>query len=246
MTRYIITILLLFLITPLYAQLHLSAESGVVFNGYNNVQVPGTSEGTRLSLTDDFEQDNILYFRARVGYTIKEHHDIYVTLAPLKLYSQGSFSQPINFGGETYAANTGTDALYQFSTYRLTYRYLFFFGDRTTLGVGITGLLRNAEVRLRQGNTIANTTDLGFVPLLSVYFEGKMIDDKFSFVLDVDALVGPQGRAEDGFAGLRYYPTPDINLQAGYRLIEGGADIDQVYNFALLHFVSLGMQVRLF
>lgn len=246
MTRYILTVILLLSINPLFAQLHISAECGVVFNGYNNVQVPGNSEGTRISLTDNFEQDNILYFRTRVGYLIKKHHDIYVTVAPLKLYGQGSFSQPVEFGGITYAANTGTDALYQFSTYRLTYRYLFYFGERTILGVGATGLLRNAEVRLRQGNNIANTTDLGFVPLLSIYFEGEMVQDKLSFVLDVDALVGPQGRAEDGFAGLRYYPTPDINLQAGYRLIEGGADVDQVYNFALLHFVSLGMQVRLF
>lgn len=228
-----------------YAQFHASLETGAVFNGYNNVQVPGTSEGTRISLTDNFAQDNFIYTRARAGYLIKRHHDIYLTLVPLKLYSTGELNTPVNFGGEAFAAGVGTDALYQFSTYRLTYRYLFYFGDRTTLGIGLTALLRDAEVRIRQGATQANTTDLGFVPLLSLYFEGEIVQDKLSFVLDVDALVGPQGRAEDGFAGLRYNAIPQIGFYAGYRVVEGGADVDQVYNFALLHFASVGIQVKL-
>ena len=31
---------------------------------------------------------------------------------------------------------------------------------------------------------------------------------------------------------------------AGYRIIEGGADVDQVYNFSLLHFASAGLSVN--
>lgn len=227
------------------AQLHVDVESGAVINGYNDVQVPGTSEGTRISLTDNFKQDNYNYFRARMGYIIKDHHDIYVTLAPLKLFSTGSTANNINFGGKEYMANTNIAAMYQFNTYRLTYRYLFLPNERITIGVGLTGLLRQAEIRLQQGATTANSTDLGVVPLLNVYFAGEIVPDKLTFLLDVDALVGPSGRAEDGFAGLRYNPLASVGIYAGYRIIEGGADIDQVYNFSLLHFASAGLSIRL-
>ena len=67
--------------------------------------------------------------------------------------------------------------------------------------------------------------------------------DKLTFLLDVDALVGPQGRAEDGFVGLRYNPLYSVGFYAGYRIIEGGADVDQVYNFSLLHFASAGVSL---
>jgi hypothetical protein len=36
----------------------------------------------------------------------------------------------------------------------------------------------------------------------------------------------------------------NISFRAGYRIIEGGADVEEVYNFALLHFFSVGTEVR--
>jgi long-subunit fatty acid transport protein len=32
-----------------------------------------------------------------------------------------------------------------------------------------------------------------------------------------------------------------IALRAGYRILEGGADVEEVYNFALVHFLSFGV-----
>jgi hypothetical protein len=31
----------------------------------------------------------------------------------------------------------------------------------------------------------------------------------------------------------------------GYRIVEGGADVDQVYNFALVNHLGAGLSVRL-
>lgn len=238
------TALLCFSTQVALAQLQISVESGAVFNGYNDVQVPGKGVGNRLSITDDFKQDNYAYVRARIGYVIKDHHDIYVTLTPLKLFSSGSLPSSSSFGGREFEAHTNIAAMYQFNTYRLTYRYLFLPNDRITIGLGLTGLLRHAEIRLQQGSTVANSTDLGVVPLINLYFAGELVRDKLTFVLDVDALVGPRGRAEDGFVGLRYNPTNAVGLYAGYRIIEGGADVDQVYNFSLLHFAAGGVSLN--
>jgi hypothetical protein len=42
----------------------------------------------------------------------------------------------------------------------------------------------------------------------------------------------PQGRAEDVMLALPWDVGEAITLRAGYRMLEGGADNDEVYNFA--------------
>jgi len=43
------------------------------------------------------------------------------------------------------------------------------------------------------------------------------------------------------------YNILDDNLQikVGYRVLEGGANVGQVYNFALFHFVDFGIEYNL-
>ena len=60
-----------------------------------------------------------------------------------------------------------------------------------------------------------------------------------------DALAAPQGRAEDIAAFLVYRATDRLDLKAGYRLLEGGADVDEVYNFALLHYLAFSLSLRI-
>lgn len=227
-----------------FAQWHLSVETGAAFNDYNEVQVPGTEAGTRFSLSDQLFQDNYLFIRARMGYLIKQHHDVCFTAAPVRINRSGRLTDPVSFGGKRFNTTDKTEGTYVFNTYRLTYRYVFYPHDRIEIGVGLTGLLRDAEISLQQRSKFANTTDLGFVPLISLYFGAALIEEKLELILDADALVGPQGRAEDAFLGLQYNPFKNIGLYTGYRIIDGGADVDQVYNFARLHFVSVGLNVH--
>jgi len=35
-----------------------------------------------------------------------------------------------------------------------------------------------------------------------------------------------------------------IGIRAGYRILEGGADNDEVYNFALLNYAAAGLEFR--
>ena len=55
-----------------------------------------------------------------------------------------------------------------------------------------------------------------------------------------DALAAPQGRAEDVLLALQYRYDATLAFKLGYRMLEGGSDNDVVYNFALLHYISLG------
>jgi hypothetical protein len=56
-----------------------------------------------------------------------------------------------------------------------------------------------------------------------------------------DALAAPQGRAEDILAAFYAEAAEGIRLRLGYRILEGGADNDEVYNFTLVHYLSAGL-----
>jgi len=51
----------------------------------------------------------------------------------------------------------------------------------------------------------------------------------------------PQGRAEDVLVAVTYKLSDSFGIRAGYRILEGGADNDEVYNFSLFHYASVGI-----
>ena len=53
------------------------------------------------------------------------------------------------------------------------------------------------------------------------------------------------GRAEDVALKLGYRATQRLSLHAGYRMVEGGADVASTYNFAWLHYAVMSMRWRL-
>ena len=66
-----------------------------------------------------------------------------------------------------------------------------------------------------------------------------------SLLLEGDAAASPggQGRAEDILLALIFNPSRNVAIKVGYRILEGGADVEEVYNFALLHYIVGGMTV---
>jgi hypothetical protein len=156
------------------------------------------------------------------------------------LNASGSVNKIVTFEGVDFPANTDLEAKYKFNSYRLTYRYGLVNNPRLKIGVGFTGKIRDARVLIESPTQSSEKTNVGFVPLLSfslVY----MPSSKISLLLDGDALAAPQGRAEDVLAAVRYSISDNIHFRVGYRILEGGADVDEVYNFALLHYLAAGL-----
>ncbi len=58
-------------------------------------------------------------------------------------------------------------------------------------------------------------------------------------------MAGGPGRAFDYLIGAKFLVSEKIDLKAGYRILEGGADVDEVYNFTLINFLTLGLIWRL-
>ncbi len=212
-------------------------ETGVAFSGYNDVRIPNEG-GTLFSLSRDLDIRPTAFLRLRAWRTFGGRHGVGVLAAPLRFRAEGTFAQPVIFEGHSFGTGT-VNALYRFDSYRLTYRYGLVLNPRFRLDVGATAKIRSAEVTLEDERSDTSNTDLGFVPLLYVRAEWRPAE-RFGLVLEADALASPQGRAEDVLLAACLYPNETITLRAGYRFVEGGADVDQVYNFTWIHFATVG------
>ena len=85
--------------------------------------------------------------------------------------------------------------------------------------------------------------DLGLVPLLYAYARYQATE-RLAFEAEADALAAPQGRAEDVSLKAVVRLNDSVDLDLGYRLLEGGADNDEVYTFAFFHYAVAGVRVR--
>ncbi len=221
------------------AQALIDLESGLVFTGYNDVRIPG-DEGTFFSLKDDLIPKTEFFYRLRLNYTIKSRHTLSLLYAPLETTSEGSVKNDIIFEGEVFPANTELVGTYKFNSYRFTYRYDIVQKPKFEFGLGLTAKIRDAKIALSSSGLYSEKTNVGFVPIINFRLLWKL-NDKFGLLLDGDALAAPQGRAEDVLIAATYKLSENFRLRAGYRILEGGADNDEVYNFALFHYASVGM-----
>jgi len=227
---------------PLRAQWTLDAEAGPVWSGYNDIRIPGQG-GTLFSLSEDLKADAGLFVRARLTWQFKPRHALSVLYAPLKLTASGAVGKDLAYNSEIFPAGTPLDARYIFNSYRLTYRYTLVQRERLRFGVGFTAKIRDAGIRVRGGGLSTEKTNVGFVPLINFRLDWRLAE-KLGLIFEGDALAAPQGRAEDVFLGLGYDLAKSVTLKAGYRVVEGGADNDEVYTFALVNYLSFGAIVR--
>jgi hypothetical protein len=213
-------------------------EIGPVFSGYNDVRVPNDG-GTEISLSRDLNTDPAFFYRFKAGYAFGEKHAVNILVAPLRLEAYGSVPRVVVFDGVEIPAEAPIDAKYRFDSYRASYRYNFVRRDTFTFGLGFTAKIRDAAITVKSGEAEGKTTNTGFVPLLNFGLAWDFAD-KWTFLFEGDALAAPQGRAEDVLAAVQYKVNDKFSLKSGYRMLEGGADAAQVYNFTMLHYVVVG------
>lgn len=243
MKRTIIFLVVIFIISAnLWSDFEIDLESGAIFTGYNDLRIPG-DQGTLFSLKDDLETDAEPFFRARLNYHFNARHHVSLLYAPLNLEASGILDKEIEYQGEIFAANTKLTSTYKFNSYRLTYRYDFVRKENITFGMGLTAKIRDAIISLENSDLKSEKENIGFVPIINFRLVWD-ITDPISIIFEGDALAAPQGRAEDVALGLNYQVNQHLGLRLGYRLLEGGADNDEVYTFSLFHYALLGLSYR--
>ena len=233
----------LFVADPASAGVEAEVEAAIVVASRNDTRIPGDT-GTKISFVNDLSTSPAPAFRLRLGYRIANRHLITALYAPLQVNARGSVNRDVEFLGATYPAGTSLLAVYRFDSYRLTYRYSILWYDSLDVAAGFTAKIRDAETSL-YGVEARRKTNTGFVPLLNVHVAWRPRNGPFGFVLDIDALAAPQGRAEDVLLAATWAFHKNLELRAGYRMVEGGADNDEVYSFAWLHYGVVGLRMHL-
>jgi hypothetical protein len=214
-------------------------EGGAAWQSRNDIRIPNDDSATEFSLTD-LGDGPYAAFRTRLGWDIGGRHGVELLLAPLTLEDEGSFAEDVRFQGETYRAGEPVDSLFRFNSYRLIYRYRAVESEKGSLHVGAAANIRDAKVRLEQGDISSEDENLGVVPLLHLDGDYRL-GGAWSAVLNADFLAAPQGRAIDTALLLRYSSRGGWDVAAGYRTLEGGADNDSVYTFSWLHYAVLSV-----
>ena len=215
-------------------------EAGIAGQANNNIQIPNDAAGTRFNLKDVIGSGPFAALRLSGKWRIGNRSELQLVLAPFQARETGQLEEPVRYNGAEFDPGD-VKATYKFSTHRFTYRYIFRKSPRWKLSIGATALIRAADVVLEQGDTRTNYDNFGFVPLLnfkSVY----RFSDKLHFVFDFNGLAGGPGRLLEGDVRIQFAVGEKSYLGFGYRILEGGVDIDDVYNFAFLQqgYLALG------
>ena len=221
---------------------YLEIESGAVFTGYNDARIPG-DEGTKFSLSEELEADPEWYWRLRAGFLFAEKHYAGAVIAPLTVHSSGKPDRDLRFKNTTFDEGEKTDAAFKFNSYRLLYRYIGYNKNNLRAGIGVTAKIRHASIKLKSENGKAEKKDLGFVPIVNFMLHWNFTRS-LGFLIDGDALAAPQGRAADILFALTFDMSDTVQARAGYRILEGGADNDEVYTFSMFHYASAGLMYR--
>lgn len=176
------------------------------------------------------------YVRLYATYDFNNRHALRLTFAPLQVDGTGSLSDDVTFRDDVFTADAPTEGTYKFNIYRLTYRWTFYDRERWRWGLGAAALVRDAHITLEQGDKKQTRDDLGVVPLLHLY-SAYRFNDQVLVILDVEA----RGRQWDEPS----MPPPSrlhtISIRDGTwgpdtGRSRGGADHNEVYTFAWLHY----------
>jgi hypothetical protein len=224
--------------------IRIEAETGIAIPGYNDVRIPNSGNNTNFSLKNDVGLKPALSTRFSIHYRITPRHQISLMATPLTLEGNEKLSKDLVYQDKHFWKNEQVEAVYRFDSYRFQYRYLL---PRQFLGIRAVGAslkLRDAEISLKSISTETGKSNTGFVPLLSLN-AGYRVNDELDLVLEAEGLASPYGRAEDVFVGASYTLRKNLSVKAGYRFLEGGSDIEEVYTFAAVHYALIGFQVKL-
>jgi len=218
-------------------------EGGPVWQTKNDIQVPNDDTGTRIALDELTGSGPFPALRLYAEVRLGRRHGLRLLAAPLSVEGTGVLSEPATYNGVTFAPGTPTEAAYRFDSYRLTYRYRLVSNPAWRVDIGLTAKIRSAETSLAQGQLSSSYSNVGFVPLLYAAAAWHPAPG-WSVALDADGAAASQGRAFDVSLKLYRDLSERWSVSAGYRTLEGGADVEDVYAFAWFHYLTVSAVYR--
>lgn len=220
----------------------LTLEAGAAWQLRNTARVPNEAPNTRFDIDDITGDGPYASGRVVLDWPLSARHRLRFIVAPLSIDEHGSSDQPIVFEDTLFAPGP-IEVQYRFDSYRASYRYVFKDDGRWTWSGGVTLNVRDAEIELTQDGVRRSKSNTGLVPLLALEGEWRFAPG-WRAVLDFEGLGAPQGRAIDAALKLGYEVRPALTVYGGYRVLDGGADNDELYTFARFDQAVLGLSWR--
>ena len=220
----------------------LELDSVFTNQNLNDVRVRGDN-GTKFSMNNLTGKGTFRSARFQATYEGSSGTGYRFLYAPFRISGNGFLNGATNFKGVTFGTSDPVNGIYQFNSYRLTWRNRWKQGPNSDWRIGATLKVRDAEIRLATLSQAAEDTNIGLVPLLHIYGEEK-ISDRLTFIFDMDGLAAPQGRAFDIGLSLAYQLDDIQSVVLGYRTLEGGVDNERVFNFFWGNSLTVGYRAR--
>lgn len=216
----------------------LEVEAGPAWQLRNDFAVPGDG-GTLVRVED---RGPAIAARATLTWRMNDRWSLRFLAAPLSLDSELESATPIEFQETTFAAGETLDVNYRFDSYRISAVRRFESGGLWSFRAGGTLKLRDAEIGLRSSTAVATKKNRGVVPLLhgGARYE---INDRLALDLEADAAAASQGRALDALLRVETQATTRTRVYVGFRILEGGADNDEVNTFATFAYAVDGLRL---
>lgn len=216
-------------------------EGGAAWQSRNTFAVPGDT-GNRVALAD-YDTGPYAAFRGTLTWDVSARWSLRFVAAPLSTTTTFTPDTPVLFQGESFAAGQPLTVDYRFNSYRATGYYRFPSSGAVSFRGGLTVKVRDARIALTNPQLSSAKTNVGVVPLLYGGVRWK-VADRLALDLEAEGLAAPQGRAGDVSLRVEWALSPSLAVSGGYRLLEGGADNDEVYNFATFNYAVAAVSVR--
>ena len=216
------------------AQTFVNLESGAFFTNTNDIRYG--SNGTLFSLKNDFQTPISPFLRLRIGFLTDEKNHFSILYAPLKIVETGTLANDILFDGNNFKANMPIEVVYMFNSYRFTYNRRIISKDNFNFGLGLSAKIRDAGVSLKNSELFKENFNVGFAPLINLIANWD-ISQKMGVNFFGEGIAASKGRAIDISLSGRYTFSESLQGNFGYRLLEGGANGTDRYNFIQLHFI---------
>ena len=216
------------------AQTFVNLESGAFFTNINDIRYG--SNGTLFSLKNDFQTPVSPFLRLRIGFLTDEKNHFSMLYAPLKIVETATLANDILFDGNNFKANMPIEAVYMFNSYRFTYNRRIISKDNFNFGLGLSAKIRDAGVSLKNSELFKENFNVGFAPLINLIANWD-ISQKMGVNFFGEGIAASKGRAIDISLSGRYTFSESLQGNFGYRLLEGGANGTERYNFIQLHFI---------
>ena len=214
-------------------------EAGPAWQLRNDFAVPGDT-GTLVRLDD---QGPYLAGRVTLHWHAWERWSLRFLAAPLSTDTSFTPESDVLFQGVTFAAGEPIDVDYRFDSYRAGAYYRFPGDGPWSFRAGLTLKLRDAEIALASANAASAKNNTGVVPLL---YGGVRLQasERVAIDLDVDGAAASQGRAVDLAVRVEALVSDHVALYLGGRMLDGGADNDEVNSFATFAYALGGVSLR--